>query len=162
MSNLPYKNPLSSVQVNGSQTVPRRKNYGVTYSVSNTGGYMEVYNLSDLVYETPEYGQVQFTGNTIPINFYKGSGTTFSQNVLILNSDNISSGRRRLGMLVYVYETDEIYQYYIPNYDSLWSAATGSTGIGGPTVVQSDFGTTVKNFGCIPILILRPRSTHPV
>jgi len=134
MSNLPYKNPISPVQVSGSQTVPRRKNFGVTYSVSNTGGYMEVYNLTDLIYQIPNFGQIQFTGNTIPINFFKGSGTTFSQNVLTLNSDNISSGRRRLGMLVYVYETDEVYQYYIPNYDSLWNAATGSTGIGGPTV----------------------------
>ena len=81
MSNLPYKNPLSSVQVSGSQTVPRRKNFGVTYSVSNTGGYMEVYNLSDLVYVTPGFGQIEFSGNTIPINFFKGSGSTFSQNL---------------------------------------------------------------------------------
>jgi len=43
-------------------------------------------------------------------------------------------------MLVYVYETDEIYQFHINNYDSLWSAATASTG----TVVITDFGTTVR------------------
>jgi hypothetical protein len=144
MSNLPYKNPLSSVQVSGSQSVPRNKNFGVTYSVSNTGGYMEVYYLQDLNYEMPTFGQIEFSGNSIPINFFKGSGTTFSQNVLTLNSDNISSGRRRLGMLVYVYETEQVYQYHIPNYDSLWSAATASSGIGGPTVVVSDFGTTVR------------------
>jgi hypothetical protein len=32
---------------------------------------------------------------------------------LTLNSDNISSGRRKLGMLVYVYETNKIYQFRI-------------------------------------------------
>ena len=140
MSNLPYKNPLSSLQAIGPQSVPRKRNYGVTYSVSNTGGYMEVYYLQDLIYEMPGFGQIEYTGNTIPINFYKGSGGTFSQNVLTLNSDNISSGRRRLGMLVYVYETDQIYQYVIDNYDNLWSAATASTG----TVITNNFGTIVR------------------
>jgi hypothetical protein len=48
-------------------------------------------------------------------------------------------------MLVYVYETDKIYQYTIDNYETLWNNATGATGPGGPTVVISDFGTTVKN-----------------
>jgi hypothetical protein len=65
--------------------------------------------------------------------------------VLTLNSDNISSGRRKLGMLVYVYETKKIYQYNIDNYDTLWNNATGATGPGGSTVVISNFGTTVKN-----------------
>jgi hypothetical protein len=103
---------------------------------------MEVYNVSDLYYTIPSntYGVIQYSGNTIPINFSKGSGTTFSLDTLILNSDNISSGRRRLGMLVYVYETDQIYQFNINNYDSLWSAATSSTG----TVVTNQFGTIVR------------------
>jgi surface protein len=49
-------------------------------------------------------------------------------------------------MLVYVYETNKIYQFRIDNYDTLWNNATGATtGLGGPTVVISDFGTTVKN-----------------
>jgi len=45
-----------------------------------------------------------------------------------------------LGMLVYVYETDQIYQFNINNYDNLWSAATASTG----TFVIGDFGTIVQ------------------
>ena len=40
-------------------------------------------------------------------------------------------------MLVYVYETNLIYQYSIDNYDALWSGATGATGVGGNTVVQT-------------------------
>jgi hypothetical protein len=103
---------------------------------------MEVYNISDLYYTIPSnsYGLIQFTGNSIPISFFRGSGTTFSLNSLNLNSDLISSGRRRLGMLVYVYETDQIYQFLIDNYDSLWSAVTASTG----TVVTNEFGTVVR------------------
>jgi hypothetical protein len=147
MSNLPYKNPISPLQVLGTTSVSRTDTFGTNFSVLGVGGFMEVYSLSDLDYTVPigQTGTIEFTGNTIPIQFKKGSGSVFSPDVLTLNSDNISSGRRRLGMLVYVYETDKIYQFIIRNYDSLWSGATGSTGPGGPSVVISDFGTTVKN-----------------
>jgi len=147
MSNLPYKNPISPLQVYGSSTVDRSKTFGTNFSVLGTGGFMEVYSLSDLNYIIPigETGNIEFSGNTIPVQFKKGTGSVFSPDVLTLNSDNISSGRRRLGMLVYVYETNKIYQHSINDYDNLWSAATGSTGPGGNTVIISDFGTTIKN-----------------
>ena len=142
MSNLNYQNPLSPLRVLGTQSVNSDQFIGTHYSTLGVGGYMEVYNISDLYYTVPggQYGTIQYSGNTIPINFYKGSGTSFSYNTLTLNSDNISSGRKKLGMLAYVYETDEIYQFVIDNYDNLWSAATASTG----TVVITDFGTTVR------------------
>jgi len=147
MSNLPYKNPISPIQLLGSQTVSRTDTFGTNFSVLSTGGYMEVYNLSDLDFTIPvgQTGTIEFSGNVIPIQFKKGSGSVFSPDVLTLNSDNISSGRRRLGMLAYVYETNTIYRYTIDNYDSLWSAATSSSGPGGQTVIISDFGTTIKN-----------------
>ena len=107
---------------------------------------MEVYTLSGLTYTIPPTtGLIEFSGNSIPIQFTKGSGSVFSPDVLTLNSDNISSGRRKLGMLAYVYETNKIYQFRIDNYETLWNNATGATGPGGSTVVISDFGTTVKN-----------------
>ena len=142
MSSLNYKNPLSPLRVLGTQSVNSGQFIGTHYSTLGVGGYMEVYNISDLYYTVPggQYGTIQYSGNTIPINFYRGSGTSFSYNTLTLNSDNISSGRKKLGMLAYVYETDQIYQFVIDNYDNLWSAATASTG----TVVITDFGTTVR------------------
>jgi hypothetical protein len=142
MSSLNYKNPLSPLRALGPQSVNSDQFIGTHYSTLGVGGYMEVYNVSDLYYTVPggQYGTIKYSGNTIPINFYKGSGTSFSYNTLTLNSDNISSGRKKLGMLAYVYETDQIYQFVIDNYDSLWSAATASTG----TVVITDFGTTVR------------------
>ena len=142
MSNLPYKNPISPIQVIGTSSVRNTDLFGTHFSIYGVGGYMEVYNVSELYYTIPSntYGSIQFSGNAIPINFSKGSGTTLSTDTLILNSDLISSGRRRLGMLVYVYETDQIYQFLIDNYDTLWSAATASTG----TVVSNQFGTIVR------------------
>ena len=141
MSSFPYKNPISSEQLNGVQSVQRSEVFGTNFSVLSVGGYMEVFNLSDLVYTINGLGPIEYSGNTIPIDFLKGTGAAWSPDVLTLNSDNISSGRRRLGMLVYVYEVDQVYQYRIDNYESLWTAATASTG----TVVISDFGTTVYN-----------------
>ena len=142
MSNLPYKNPISPIQEYGTPSVRNTDLFGTHFSIYGVGGYMEVYNVSDLYYTIPSntYGLIQYSGNTIPISFSKGSGTTFSIDTLNLNSDLISSGRRKLGMLVYVYETDQIYQFLIDNYDTLWSAATASTG----TVVSNQFGTIVR------------------
>ena len=143
----PFKLPISPEQLNGIQSVSRTEVFGTNYSVLGIGGYMEVYNISDLTFEIPSgvTGTISLSSNTIPINFIKGSGSAYSPDILVMGSDNLSSGRRRLGMLAYVYETDQIYQYRIDNYDTLWAAATGATGVGGDTVVMSDFGTTVKN-----------------
>jgi len=139
----PYKNPISSIQLNGTQSVPRNNTYGTTFSVNNTGGYMEVFSLSDLYYTIPTgtTGSIEYSGNTIPIEFTKGTGAAWSPDVITLASDNISSGRRRLGMLAYVYEVDQVYQYHINNYETLFNAATASTGC----AQVSDFGTTINN-----------------
>jgi hypothetical protein len=146
MSNFLQKIPVSPITSFGSPSVPNGSSIGTNFSILQVGGYMEVYSLSGLTYTIPPgTGQVEFSGNTIPIHFTKGYGSVFSPDVLTLNSDNISSGRRKLGMLAYVYETGKIYQYTIDNYQTLWDNATGATGPGGPTVVISDFGTTIKN-----------------
>lgn len=145
MSDL-YINPISPLISLGPQSVQRNKTFGTDFSILGIGGYMEVYSQTDLLYTIPtgQTGVIEFTGNTIPIQFTKGTGSPFSFDVLTLNSDNISSGRRRLGMLSYVYGDDQVYQFRIDNYDTLWNNATGATGTGGATVVISNFGTTVK------------------
>lgn len=147
MSNFLEKIPVSPITSFGNPSVPNGSTIGTNFSILQTGGYMEVFSLSGLTYTIPPAttGIIEFSGNSIPIQFTKGSGSIFSPDVLTLNSDNISSGRRKLGMLVYVYETDKIYQYTIDDYETLWNNATGATGPGGPTVVISEFGTTVKN-----------------
>jgi len=132
-----YKNPLSSTQLTSQESVARGKVFGTNYSVLQTGGYMEVYTLNDLLYTIPDgaTGLIEYTGNTIPVNYSKRT-LPFLPDTLTLNSDNISSGRRRLGMLVYVHETQQTYQYTIPNFESLWNGASGSTN-------QSSYGTSV-------------------
>jgi hypothetical protein len=147
MSNFLNKIPVSPITSFGNPSVPNGSTFGTNFSILQTGGYMEVYTLSGLTYTIPPAttGIIEFSGNSIPIQFTKGSGSVFSPDVLTLNSDNISSGRRKLGMLVYVYETNKIYQFRIDNYETLWNNATGATGPGGATVVISDFGTTIKN-----------------
>lgn len=133
-----YKNPISSTQITATDSVGREKVFGTNFSVLQTGGYMEVYNLSDLNFTIPDgdTGQIEFTGNTIPVNYSKRT-LPFLPDNLTLNSDNISSGRRRLGMLVYVHETQLTYQYTISNFETLWDNASGST-------TESDYTTTVS------------------
>jgi len=132
-----YKNPVSGTQLTGSNSVGREKVFGTNFSVLQTGGYMEVYTLNDLTYTIPagQTGKIEFSGNTIPVNYAKRT-LAFLPDAITLNSDNISSGRRRLGMLVYVHETQTTYQYTMPNFEDLWNAASGST-------TESSFGTTV-------------------
>ena len=143
---VPYKNPISSVQVSTPQSVSRTSVFGTNFSILNVGGYMEVYNLSDLsltLTASTYPSLIQLSANTIPIRFTKGDNTFISPDYLTLNSDNISSGRRRLGMLVYVHETDKVYQYVIPNYDTLWNNLSGLTGFS--SVTYSDYTTVVNN-----------------
>lgn len=143
---VPYKNPISSVQVSTPQSVSRTSVFGTNFSTLNIGGYMEVYNLSDLsltLTASTYPSLIQLSANTIPIRFTKGNNTFLSPDYLALNSDNISSGRRKIGMLVYVHETDTVYQYAIPNYDTLWNNLSGLTGFS--SVTYSDYTTVINN-----------------
>ena len=105
MSNFLNKIPVSPITSLGSPSVPNGSTFGTNFSILQTGGYMEIYSLSGLTYTVPPAttGVIEFSGNSIPIQFTKGTGSAFSPDVLILNSDNISSVRRKLGMLSYVY-----------------------------------------------------------
>ena len=129
-----YKNPVSNTVLTDTNSVLLNNTFGTNFSVYNTGGYMEVWSISDLQYSTfGSTGLIQNSGNTIPIVFYKRPVSAISDRVS-LSSDGITSGRRRLGMLVFVHETQKTYQFTIPNYETLWNNAeadgcitTGST-----------------------------------
>lgn len=71
--------------------------YGTHHSILSVGGYMEVNNISER--------------NALPVDTVNGIGY-----------DGISSGQRRIGMLVYVHSEDTIYQLYIPK--TTWSGLT--------------------------------------
>ena len=138
-----YQNPLSSTQLDGSNSVSRTSVFGTNFSVLQTGGYMEIYHLSGLTFTIPNgsTGLIEYSGNTIPIQFNVSNNVNIP-NVLTLNSDNISSGRQRLGMLVYVYENNTTYQLKIRNYDELFASAVTTNDI-----VQTQFGTAVTYSG---------------
>ena len=124
-----YKNPTSSVLLNAPNSVLRISDTGTNFSVLGIGGYMEVYYLSDLDWLIDSQtlidgGAVLYSGNSIPISFVYNVPYAIP-NILNLNNDGISSGRRRLGMQVYVHETDTVYQYTIQNYTTLWDDAEG-------------------------------------
>jgi len=138
-----YKNPLSSTQLDGTNSVSRTSVFGTNFSVLQTGGYMEIYHLSGLTFTIPNgsTGLIEYSGNTIPIQFTVSNNVNVP-NVLTLNSDNISSGRQRLGMLVYVYENNTTYQLRIPNYDELFTSAVTTN-----DVTQTQFGTAVTYSG---------------
>lgn len=138
----PYKNPTSLTTLSAPEGVSLTSTQGTNFSVSQVGGYMEVYYLENLGLTFSGTGAQTLSANTIPIVIavQPNAGLQFTQ--LTLNSDNISSGRRRLGMQVYVQETDTVYQYTIPNYDFLWASLTGLTG--SSAITQSSTFTTVN------------------
>lgn len=76
----PYSNPQSATRQNFQVSLDTQSNFGISYSVSNTGGYMEVASLSDLVWNFS--GQTGYvTGSTVPIQFFKGTGAGYSPNI---------------------------------------------------------------------------------
>jgi len=102
---------------------------------------MEVFSLNDLNFVYSGTGLQQLSANTIPIQLTLRVIPS-APDTLTLNSDNISSGRRKLGMQVYVQETDTVYQYVINNYETLWNALTAQTGSSAATI--GDYTTTVN------------------
>lgn len=148
MSQFQYKNPIVNSQVTGADSVENRQTYNATnFSVYNVGGYMEVWNLSDLEYTfSGQTGFVELSANTIPVKFNKASTSTLPDSIELYN-DGISSGRRRLGMLVYVHENNTTYQFQIDannsadSYENMWSAATAVSNLVDPTAES----ITVKN-----------------
>lgn len=123
-----YKNPISNIQRFEAESVDRTNFIGTNFSVLQVGGYQEVFYLNDLKLTFLGTGPQLLSANTIPIQIIVNPNVAFDWTILTLNSDNISSGRRRLGMLVYVHETDTVYQYYIPDYVQQWNTLTGLTG----------------------------------
>ena len=90
-----YKNPVSSSLLTGPVSVLRDSDTGTNFSVLGIGGYMEVWNLSDLNWTIPqdihdEGGAVLYSGNVIPISFTCG-GDNYPPvvNQLNLNNDGI-------------------------------------------------------------------------
>ena len=122
-----YKNPSVGTTLSTPDVVTRLSVVGSNFSVLTAGGFMEVWSLSDLKYSTfGGSGLIENSGNTIPI-YYSKSNLGFIPSKLTIEDDGITSGRRRLGMQVYVHETDKVYQYVIPNYETLFNNASGST-----------------------------------
>jgi len=122
-----YKNPSVGTTLSTPDVVTRLSVVGSNFSVLTAGGYMEVWSLSDLNYQTfGDSGLIENSGNTIPI-YYSKSNLGFIPSKVTIEDDGITSGRRRLGMQVYVHETDTVYQYVIPNYETLFNSASGST-----------------------------------
>ena len=122
-----YKNPSVGTTLSTPDVVTRLSVVGSNFSVLTAGGYMEVWSLSDLNYQTfGGSGLIENSGNTIPI-YYSKSNLGFIASKVTIEDDGITSGRRRLGMQVYVHETDTVYQYVIPNYETLFNNASGST-----------------------------------
>ena len=149
-----YKNPTSDSLVFSPFSVERAADTGVNFSVNTVGGYQEVWSLSDLNWTIPtqtynDGGQVFYSGNTIPISFVCGGYVPYNPpviNQLNLYNDGISSGRRRLGMLVYVHQAQTTYQYTIPNYDSLWNLAVAAGDVFELETGYQVFNTTAVSY----------------
>ena len=70
-----YKNPITPINVLGASSVSRTSTFGTNFSILGVGGYMEVYNISDLFFTVPSgsTGYIEISGNTIPIQLQKGT-----------------------------------------------------------------------------------------
>ena len=126
-----YQNPLAGTIYEAPVGVALDNSTGTNFSVYNIGGYMEVYSYADLNYVIPPgtEGTLLYSRNTLPISFAYNAPFSIP-NVVTLYSDEISSGRRRLGMMVYVISADTTYQYVIDNYVTLWDNAQTSGALG--------------------------------
>jgi hypothetical protein len=117
-----YRNPIGASVITIPESIGTLTNpLGTNFSVYNIGGYMEVWSVSDLNFSaSSSSGFVQLSANTIPPYINKQVNGNVQA---YLWSDGVSSGRRRIGQLVYVHQTDQVYQFVVPNYETLWNNA---------------------------------------
>jgi hypothetical protein len=122
-----YKNPNSSIIQSGPSSVGVDSNVGTNFSIYQVGGFCEVFSLSDLNFTIPSgaTGTILYSDNIIPIDF-SYNAPNGAPNIINLYSDGISSGRRKLGMVAYVYENNKTYQFTISNYQTLFDNAVNS------------------------------------
>ena len=122
---------------------------GVTSGTSLIGGLQEYYHLNNITYSTTS-GVIGVPLDD-PLNFipliYTPGGTaevprgcdrgeaepcfeTITTPALLeLNRDLMSSGRLKLGMVVYVIEKNQSYQFMIDDYETLYNAAAGDISV---------------------------------
>ena len=138
---LEYKNPISPVTVSGPVSVPINSNVGTNFGILSIGGYQEVEDLSDLIFTIPSgiTGDILYSGNTIPVQLSISPVVGFPD-TLVLNSDGVSSGRRRLGMMVSVVSENKNFIFQISGYTELFNNALISG-----SIVETDFGYEVNN-----------------
>jgi len=125
-----YRTPKSSIVNTDAISLQPETYVGSNFSINNIGGYREVNSISDLdlILTGSPGSDIQLSANTIPIR-YAERGLSFLPDTVKLWADGISSGRRKIGMLVYVREDDKTYQYVIPNYETLFNAADSAGSI---------------------------------
>lgn len=138
-----FKQPFGSSILGVGRSITRDATYGVVFSGSISGGYQEVYSVSDLQYDPDN------TENAIPIQYTAAvSNPTMpwlnQPAKITLNNDSISSGRRRLGMVVHVLSTGTTYQYLPNNYDTLYDTHIGSATVSTTTILFT--GTSSQDF----------------
>jgi hypothetical protein len=125
-----YRTPKSSIVNTDAISLQPETYIGSNFSINNIGGYREVNGIGDLdlILTGSPGSNIQLSANTIPISYIE-RGISFLPDTVKLWADGISSGRRKIGMLVYVREVDKTYQYVIPNYESLFNAADSAGSI---------------------------------
>jgi hypothetical protein len=73
-----YKNPVANVSLSAPEGVAINSNQGTNFSVSQVGGYQEVYYLDNLKLTFSGNGNQQLSANTVPIQISIGPNTGLS------------------------------------------------------------------------------------
>jgi hypothetical protein len=90
---VPGDSPTGAAPVNPATGIQLDSVQPFTYDMYIAGGYMSVYSITDL------------NLTNIPIEF--------SGEIFITQTDQLTSGRRKIGMLVRVIETNQFYVFHI-------------------------------------------------
>ena len=88
---------------------------------------------------------------------YESTTTISLPSSLLLNSDLVSSGRLQIGMVVYISEKSQAYQFMIDNYEELYNAAETAGAFS-----ESTFNTSASDATAAGLAFINPWITHKV
>jgi hypothetical protein len=106
-------------------------------------------DITEYMNDDEGYGDICGDGDAEDFCAYQAGTTVQLPSSLLLNSDLVSSGRLQIGMIVYIAEKSQAYQFMIDNYTELYNAAETASAFSGTTFNTSASDSSAKGLAFI-------------
>ena len=126
-------------------------------AVDEEYGEEEGADITDYMNDDEGYGDICGDEDAEDFCAYQGETIVQQPSSLLLNSDLVSSGRLQIGMIVYIAEKSQAYQFMIDNYTELYNAAETASAFS-----QSTFNTSASDGTAEGLAFINAWTVHKI